>query len=242
MSDGSSQGEGHRQPRRLLQRNHRGADPRRRTGRTHARAPPLLHSVPSGCLSHSRLTRAPKARTTIEAEQTLVRRAQAGDHDAYRALYEAYLPRIHALAYRMCGDADLADDLVQAVFVRIHRALPSYRGDAPPGAWMHRVAVSVILNGLRAERRRTTREVPLDPLNEPATAGTPDLNLALERAMDGLPEESRMVVILHDVEGYSHEEIASMLGIRAGASRARLVRARARLKSALTPHWSVTQR
>lgn len=181
---------------------------------------------------HAALT----ARTTIQAEQTLVRRAQAGDHEAYRALYEAYLPRIHGLAYRMCGDADLADDLVQAAFVRVYASLRSYRGDAPLGAWLHRVAVSVILNGLRSERRRRMREVPLDlaPSSEPAAPGGSELAIALERAMESLSEEARMVVILHDVEGYSHEEIASMMGIRAGASRVRLVRARARLKDALS--------
>lgn len=182
----------------------------------------------------------PQPGTAIQAEQTLVRRAQAGDHEAYRALYEAYLPRIHGLAYRMCGDADLADDLVQAAFVRVYGSLTSYRGDAPLGAWLHRVAVSVILNGLRAERRRRTRELPLEHAraSEPAAAARPELALALERAMDTLSEEARMVVILHDVEGYSHDEIAGMMGIRAGASRVRLVRARARLKDALSHHRS----
>ena len=136
----------------------------------------------------------------------------------------------------MCGDADLADDLAQAAFVRVYGSLRSYRGDAPLGAWLHRVAVSVILNGLRSERRRRMREVPLDlaPASEPAATGRSELVIALERAMDSLSEEARMVVILHDIEGYTHEEIARMTGIRAGASRIRLVRARARLKEALS--------
>lgn len=138
----------------------------------------------------------------------------------------------------MCGDADLADDLVQAAFVRVYGSLPSYRGDAPLGAWLHRVAVSVILNGLRSERRRRTRELPLEHARarEAAAPGRSELAVALERAMDSLSEEARMVVILHDIEGYSHDEIASMMGIRAGASRVRLVRARARLKDALSRH------
>jgi RNA polymerase sigma-70 factor (ECF subfamily) len=193
----------------------------------------------SWCLPSGDAPPTRKARATIEAELTLVRRAQAGDHEAYRALYEAFLPRIHALAYRMCGSPDLADDLVQAAFIRAFTRIAAFRGDAPVGAWLHRVAVSVILNGLRAERRRQAREVPLGREAEwvaaSAPPGRPALADELERAMDALPEKARMVVILHDVEGYTHEEIAQMMGIRAGASRVRLARARAALKAALHP-------
>lgn len=168
-------------------------------------------------------------------ERGLVARCLAGDATAQRALYDAHVERIYRLAYRMAGDADLAEDFTQEAFIRAFERLAQYRGDSALGTWLHAIAVSVILNGLRkVKRMRTTQELTPELAEAPASPGfAPDLRRRLSDAVDALSEKLRIVFVMHDVEGYKHEEIAGALAIPVGTSKARLFEARAKLRTAL---------
>jgi RNA polymerase sigma-70 factor (ECF subfamily) len=159
-----------------------------------------------------------------------------GDVRAERELYDVHVDRIYRLAYRMAGDETLARDFTQDTFIRAFERLADFRGDSSLATWLHSIAVSVILNGLKKVRRIHGREIGGDTLPEVTATvreAEPDLKLRLRRAIDDLPEGYRTVFVLHDVEGYTHEEIASQLGIQSGTSKAQLSRARARLRNEL---------
>jgi RNA polymerase sigma-70 factor (ECF subfamily) len=167
-------------------------------------------------------------------EAECIRRAQQGDAVAIRDLYRRYAPRVHAVVRRLAGDDALAEDWAQDAWVRAFRALPAFRGDARFSTWLHRIAVNSALHGRRWRDRRVSREAPLEPEREPT--GRTDqvvLRISLERAVDQLPEGMRQVLVLHDVEGYTHEEIGELLGIAAGTSKSQLFKARARLRGLL---------
>lgn len=162
--------------------------------------------------------------------------ADARERAAERALYEQHVDRIYRLALRMTGNAELAEDLTQDVFMRAFDRLYQYRGDAGLGTWLHRVAISVILNAITKRKNATAREVPLDPSAAAASrSGAIELDTRdrVRAAVAQLPEELRVVVLLYDVEGYQHNEIAGMMGITAGACRMRLLRAHQLLRSML---------
>lgn len=169
-------------------------------------------------------------------DSDLIARAVAGDAAAQRALYDQHVDRVYRLAYRLAGDEELARDFTQETFVRAFDRLETFRGDSSIGTWLHAIGVSVALNGLRKVKRWRQREAPLD---DALTVGTtarhanPDLKARLRQAVDALPEGYRTVFVMHDVEGYTHEEIAQTLGIQAGTSKAQLFRARARLRTML---------
>ena len=169
-------------------------------------------------------------------DQQLIARAVAGDLAAQRALYEQHVDRVYRLAFRLAGDEELARDFTQETFVRAFDRLASFRGESALGTWLHAIGVSVALNGLRKVKRWRAREAPLD---DALTVGTttrsaePDLKVRLKAAVDALPEGYRTVFVMHDVEGYTHEEIAQTLGIQPGTSKAQLFRARAKLRVAL---------
>lgn len=159
-----------------------------------------------------------------------------GDPRAERTLYDAYVDRIYRLAWRMAGDETLARDFTQDTFVRAFERLADFRGESSLATWLHTIAVSVILNGLKKVKRIHSREVAGDELPEvslPTREAEPDLKHRLRRAIDGLPDGYRTVFVMHDVEGYTHEEIGTALGIQAGTSKAQLFRARARLRTEL---------
>ena len=162
-------------------------------------------------------------------------RARDGDEAAFRALYEAHVDRVYRLAYRMAGEDDLARDFTQETFVRVHQRLGQFRGESAFGTWVHALAVSVSLNGLRRLQRHRKREVEMDGMDFGYTPRRPepDLRDRLREAIDGLPEIYRTVFLMHDLEGFSHQEIASALEMAEGTSKARLSRARARLREAL---------
>ena len=169
-------------------------------------------------------------------EGTLIERARDGDEASLRALYEAHAERVHRLAYRMTGDEEWARDLTQDAFVRAFRRLHQFRGESAFSTWLHRVALSAILNGRRRLGRHRDRERQLVSEAHPgAAADGANLHLRarLERAVGELPEHYRTVVVMHDVEGFTHEEIAGALGVAVGTSRARLSRARERLREML---------
>jgi RNA polymerase sigma-70 factor (ECF subfamily) len=159
-----------------------------------------------------------------------------GDARAERLLYDAHVDRIYRLAWRMSGDETLARDFTQDTFIRAFERLADFRRDSSLATWLHSIAVSVILNGLKKVKRIHGREIGGDELPEvslPTREAEPDLKLRLRLAIDGLPEGYRTVFVMHDVEGYTHEEIASALGIQTGTSKAQLFRARARLRTEL---------
>ena len=169
-------------------------------------------------------------------EAELIARARAGDPAAERELYEGHVDRVYRLAYRLAGDDDLARDFTQDTFIRAFERLHEFRGGSQFSTWLHAVALSVALNGLRKVKRLRQRETSLeDGLEVPATAreAEPDLKRRLAAAIDALPEGYRTVFVMHDVEGYTHEEIGAALGVESGTSKAQLSRARAKLRSAL---------
>jgi RNA polymerase sigma-70 factor (ECF subfamily) len=166
----------------------------------------------------------------------LVARAVRGDVSAFEELYRLNVGRVHALCLRMSGDPHLAEELVQEAFVRAWRKLGSFRGASAFSTWLHRVTVNVVLGHRRsADRRevRTAGRVEDTAAEWAAPTAHPGRTIDLERAISGLPEGARTVFILHDVEGFHHEEIAGMVGIAVGTSKAQLHRARKLLRKAL---------
>lgn len=168
-------------------------------------------------------------------DRQLVARCLDGDTLAERALYDAHVERIYRLMHRMAGDSDLAADFTQETFIRAFERLSQYRGDSSLGTWLHTIGVSVALNGMRKVKRIRGRVDNIDdtPLSVPPRGLTPDLKTRLHSAIDALSEKLRPVFVMHDVEGYTHEEIAGSLGIPVGTSKARLFDARAKLRLAL---------
>ena len=171
-------------------------------------------------------------------DRELIARCLAGDADAERALYDAHVDRIYRLVYRMAGDGDLAEDLTQDTFIRAFERLEQFRGDSSLATWLHSIAVSVTLNGIRKVKRIGLHTTDLEetPLLAAETRDiAPDLRARLFQAIDTLSEKLRPVFIMHDIEGYTHEEIGASLGIPTGTSKARLFDARAKLRAALAP-------
>ena len=170
-------------------------------------------------------------------ETDLLTRARAGDPAAERALYDAHVDRVYHLAYRLAGSDDLAQDFTQDTFIRAFARLGDFRGESSFGTWLHTIALSVSMNGLRKVKRFRTREADLDEARDHGWSGRraePDLKQRLAAAIDALAPGFRAVFVMHDVEGYTHEEIGSALGIQPGTSKAQLSRARARLREALS--------
>jgi RNA polymerase sigma-70 factor (ECF subfamily) len=170
------------------------------------------------------------------AEWRLVQDAQAGDLAAFERLYRENERRVFALCMRLSSDPALAEELTQEVFVRAWRKLGSFRGQSSFSSWLYPVTVNVALSERRSRRRRLARIVPTDDLTtlEPPTpAPTPEAGFDLEKAMASLPPGARQVFVLHDVEGRTHEEIAALLGLAPGTSKAQLHRARRLLREVL---------
>jgi RNA polymerase sigma-70 factor (ECF subfamily) len=172
----------------------------------------------------------------VPDERFLIARAQQGDRDAARSLYDTHVRRIHRLVFRLSGDEEMARDLTQDTFIRVFEKMSTFRGDSAFATWVHRIAVTVTLNGLRKERRLRRGADDLDvatDLPAPVDNVDPDLRAKLRAAIEALPPGARASVILHDIEGYTHAEIGEMLGIAEGTSKARLFDARNKLRKAL---------
>ncbi|NOT08133.1 MAG: sigma-70 family RNA polymerase sigma factor [Gemmatimonadales bacterium] len=158
------------------------------------------------------------------------------DEHAQHEAYTRFAPRIFQLAYRMAGVTVLAEDLTQEAMVRVFQRIGQFRGDAKLSTWIHTVAVSVIRNGIRRDRRWAERTVDLEAAHDigaPPVEGDSETAERLKRVVDALPDDLRLVLIMYDVEGFSHDEIAAALGLTSNASRQRLFRARARLREQL---------
>lgn len=168
-------------------------------------------------------------------ESQLIARIIAGDRLAGRALYDTHAPRVYSLAYRLSGDPEKAREVTQDTFIRAFSRLAQFRGDAAFSTWLHRIVVSVVSNSRRSEVR-FGREVALDEASSveaSAPEADPDLKECIARAVDRLSDAYRTTLIMHDIEGYTHAEIAGILGVPEGTSKSRLSAARAQLRQDL---------
>lgn len=174
----------------------------------------------------------PQSATTVDDTAALVALAARGDVNAFERLYQRSSGRVYAVCLRMTGDVQRAKELTHDAFVRAWERLSTFRGDAAFETWMHRLAVNVVLTATRAERRRQAHLVERDDESvgsDPAFGQAPadvESRLDLERAIAALPPRAREVFVMHDVEGYRHEEIADRLELKPGSVRAQLHRAR----------------
>jgi RNA polymerase sigma-70 factor (ECF subfamily) len=171
-----------------------------------------------------------------EGDELLVRRAADGDQLAFETLYRRLGGRIYALCLRMSGDAQAAEELTQDVFVRAWEKLDSFRGDSRFSTWLHRLAVNLVLQDRRKKGRRRSREqLTEDPtvFERAVTRAMPGTRVDLERAIAGLPEGAREVLILRDIEGYKYDEIAELKGVALGTVKAQIHRARKLVREAL---------
>lgn len=183
-----------------------------------------------------------ESRSSVNDTQ-LITRVVAGDAAAERELYETYVDRIYRLAFRLAGDDELARDFTQATFIRAFEKIGSFRGDSSLSTWLHSIGVSVALNGLRKSKRQWSREAPMEEgltIGSTRAEAEPDLKERLARAIDSLAEKYRTVFVMHDVEGFTHEEISGTLNIPVGTSKSHLFQARSKLRVALAdfaPEW-----
>jgi RNA polymerase sigma-70 factor (ECF subfamily) len=169
-------------------------------------------------------------------EHELIQSAKQGDRSAIEALYRSYAPRIYAVVRRLTGDDAQADDAAQEAWLRAIRALPGFRGQALFSTWLHRIAVNCALYGRRRRARHRERERVLDEavvMAAPVAEGEPLLRRKLEAAIEQLPDGMRRVLVLHDVEGYTHEEISELLGVAPGTCKSQLFKARAKMRAML---------
>ncbi len=176
-------------------------------------------------------------------EQGLVERAKAGDRLAMSQLYQAHSRRVYAVVRRLAGDDDLAADLSQDAWVRAFERLHLYRGEAAFGTWMHRLATNVALNRLRRRTKRPDVEasaVGMRTYEKPSDEAVMSRRV-LSDALDRLPDGYRRVLVMHDVEGWTHEEIGKSLGIASGTSKSQLHKARARMRQLIAPSTAATE-
>jgi len=157
--------------------------------------------------------------------------AASGDVRAFEQLYKTYLPKVHSLVRRMSGGRD-TDELTQDVFVRVWQKLGSFRGESAFSTWLHRLAVNVVIERFRQETTRRQRMHDGEEIFEtlPAPARSDDAGMDFDAAIETLPDGARRVFVLHDIEGYKHHEIGTLLEISAGTSKAQLHRARMMLR------------
>lgn len=174
----------------------------------------------------------------------IIERAKQGDEECFKSLYELHKRRVYSLCRRMIGNVETAEDLTQDAFLQLHRKIATFRGDSAFSTWLHRMTVNIVLMHVRKGR---LQEVSLDETLDPASEGgaqrdygIQDQRLAgsidrvtLERAVESLPPGYRIVFVLHDVEGYEHNEIAEMLGCSVGNSKSQLHKARTKLRDSL---------
>ena len=168
-------------------------------------------------------------------ETQLIAQVIAGDRLAGRALYDMHASRVYSLAYRLSGDAEKAREFTQDTFIRAFSRLPQFRGDAAFSTWLHRIVVTIVSNARRSEIR-FAREVALEEAHSveiTAPEAEPDLKECIARAVEKLSEAYRTTLIMHDIEGYTHAEIAGILGVPEGTSKSRLSAARAQLREDL---------
>jgi RNA polymerase sigma-70 factor (ECF subfamily) len=166
----------------------------------------------------------------------LVARCRAGDGEAFELLYREHSPRLFALVRRMTGSAQEGEDLLQEIFLQVHRKLDSFRGEAALGTWLYRLAIRHCLDFLRSRQARmqmATGELAEDGPQVPVTRETPGIRIDIERAVAQLPNGYRTAFVLHDVEGLEHKQIAELLGISENTSKTQVFKARLKLRDML---------
>jgi RNA polymerase sigma-70 factor (ECF subfamily) len=190
------------------------------------------------------LTDATKLQSDKLTEREAIERAKQGDAEAFKFLYDLHRRRVYSLCLRMTGNTASAEDLTQEAFLQLFRKIGTFRGESAFSTWLHRMAVNVVLMQLRK------KGLPVVPIDEPTEAdeevtvtkepGATDERLAgsidrlqLQRAVDELPPGYRTIFVLHDVEGYEHNEIAGMVGCSIGNSKSQLHKARLKLRELL---------
>jgi RNA polymerase sigma-70 factor, ECF subfamily len=177
------------------------------------------------------------------SESEAIERAKQGDADAFEALYDLHKRRVYSLCLRMTANAAEAEDLTQEAFLQLFRKIGTFRGESAFSTWLHRMAVNVVLMRLRK------KNLPVVPLDDPLETeeesskkepGAPDQKLAgsvdrmqIQRAVDALPPGYRTIFVLHDVQGYEHNEIANLVGCSIGNSKSQLHKARMKLRDLL---------
>jgi len=170
------------------------------------------------------------------AGEDLISRAQSGDERAFEQLYRENLGRVYALCLRMTGNRTDAEELTQEAFVRAWRKIGSFRGESAFSTWLHRLTVNLVLTEFRSRSRRQDRVSLTDDLAQhdmPGKSGAPREKVDIEAAIATLPDGARQVFVLYEIEGYKHDEIASMMGIASGTTKAQLHRARRLLREVL---------
>jgi len=181
-------------------------------------------------------------------EAILLSQAQAGNHAAFAQIYSLHKRRVYSLCLRMLGNVAEAEDLTQEAFLQLHRKIATFRGDSAFSTWLHRLTINVVLMHLRRKGLNLiSLDEALDPASEHGAAhgqarnfGVPDLRLTgsidrmtLEKAVEDLPAGYRLIFVLHDIEGYEHNEIATLLDCSIGNSKSQLHKARMKLREAL---------
>ena len=168
--------------------------------------------------------------------ERLAARAARGDRASFDELYACTVERVYALCLRLSGERGAAERLTQDTYVRVWQTLPTFRAEAAFTTWLHRLTINVVLGAARQAQRHAGRELGIDEEHADfvaARAPEPGLRLDLERAIASLPAGARAVLVLHDIEGYRHDEIAGLLGIAPGTAKAQLHRARRLLRERL---------
>ena len=170
------------------------------------------------------------------SERHLIERVKQGDARAQRELYDSHVDKVYRLAYRLAGEDELARDFTQLTFIRAFEKIGDFRFESSLSTWLHTIGVSIALNGLRKVKTARNREAPIEAASSIGTTSReaePDLKTRLAAAIDALSEKYRTVFLMHDVEGYTHEEIGAALGIPPGTSKTRLFQGRAKLRAEL---------
>ena len=192
----------------------------------------MLTATMTDCLHE-----APRSAPPVDVDRGLAQSAAGGEVAAFEALYRRHIGRVHGVIARLVGHQGArAEDLAQETFVRAWQALPGYRFESAFGTWLYRLAANTALMELRARRSRpqSDGDAGLDDFGAPDSAGhATALSMDLERAVATLPPRARAVLVLFDIEGWKHEEIAESLGMAVGSSKAQLHRARALLRKRL---------
>lgn len=166
----------------------------------------------------------------------LLEKAQNGDIEAFEKIYHLQVKHIYALCVRICGESRKAEELTQDVFVRAWKKLNSFQKKSSFSTWLHRLAINLVLGHIRSEKRMDSKQEVLmawDSLEKSSRADNPALRMDIETAIATLPKQARIVLVLHDIEGYRHDEISDFLKISEGTSKAHLHRARKLLRAML---------
>jgi RNA polymerase sigma-70 factor (ECF subfamily) len=170
-------------------------------------------------------------------ESDLAGRSQAGDVEAFETIYRQHAARIYTLACRMAGSPEDGEDLLQEIFLQVHRKLGSFKGEAALGTWLYRLALNHCLDYVRSRQAKMSKLTDtLDAETSPVPAArreSPIAKMDLDRAIERLPEGCREAFVLHDVEGFDHKEVADLLGIAEGTSKSQVFKARMKLRAFL---------